>query len=99
MYILGNHLLMYAIMYQLHITLGLPAYINDECVSYLSKFFTKESIKLPSIHRTFCNYDQIQWIFYYKHIRPLLVDKSYRTGKQLYLWPRTGEDGEFSAYR
>ena len=86
-------------MYQLNVTLGIQAYINDECWAYLTAFFTEDSIKIPSIQRTFCNYDKIEWIFYYKHIRPLLIDKSYRTGRQLYLWPKTGDDGDFSAYR
>lgn len=96
---LGNNLLLYAVMYQLQISLGVTAYVNDECLIYLRKFFTNESIMLKSVQATYCNYDQIQWIFYYKHIRPLLTDKSYRTGKVLYLWPSTGKDTDFDAYR
>eukprot|EP00095_Tigriopus_kingsejongensis_P007591 maker-scaffold417_size177606-snap-gene-0.45 protein:Tk07591 transcript:maker-scaffold417_size177606-snap-gene-0.45-mRNA-1 annotation:"galactoside 2-alpha-l-fucosyltransferase 2" len=96
---LGNNLLLYAAMYQLQVSVGLEAYVNDECLMYLRKFFTKESIKLKSIQETYCNYDEIQWVFYYKHIRPLLTDKSYRTGRVLYLWPVTGHDEAFDAYR
>ena len=96
---LGNHLLNYAFLYQLNISLGLETYTNDEAVQYMQKIFTNDSIRLPSIHQKFCNYDEIPFVFYYKHIRPLLTDKSYRTGQFYYLFPRTGEDGDFSTYR
>ena len=97
---LGNNLLMYAVMIQLQITLNVDAYINDEAITYLRRFFTKESILLKSFQETFCNYNDIPWTLYLKHIRPLMTDKSYRTGQTLYLWPMTGpEDDEFRGYR
>ncbi len=66
---LGNHLSLYALMLQLSISLDVDTYVNDQTYEYLRGFFTEESIRLKSLYHEFCNYDKIQWTFYYKHIR------------------------------
>ena len=56
---LGNNLLVYAMLLQVGITLGLDAYINDECLQHLQRFFKPESIKLKSLQQTYCNYNKV----------------------------------------
>jgi hypothetical protein len=75
---LGNNLLAYAFLYQLKISLGIDAYISDNCRSVLERFFDRDSIKLPSLEGTFCNHKEIIWEPYSEHIRMLIKDKSYR---------------------
>jgi len=97
---LGNNLMLYQLMLQLSISLDVDAYINDECYNFLSKIFDTKSIKLRSIQKAYCNYDQIKFQFYSEHIQPLLRDKQYRKGKVLYLWPKLAhEGGDFNGYK
>ncbi len=73
--------------------------MNDACYNYLSKYFEKDSILVPSLQRTFCDHDRIKFAPYSQHIRPLLVDRSYRHGHVLHVFPKTKDDGAFNMYK
>ena len=96
---LGNVLLLYAFMLQLSISLKVDVYMTKDNLEFLSKFFTRESLLLPALEDTFCNHESIPWTRYTKGFRPLLVDKSYRTGQFMNLFPhdqkRTDIGGQF----
>jgi len=97
---LGNHLMLYTLLLQLKITLDVDVYVNDDCLGHLTAIFNPDSIKLKSIQREFCNYDQIDFEFYSKHIQALLRDKQYRKGRVVYLWPKLQhEGGDFNGYK
>ena len=96
---LGNHLLVYAFMAQLKISLNVDAYVNDECRAYLEKFFDPESLFVESLQKTFCDYAKIDFEFYSKDVTELLVDKAYRKGRAIYLFPNlTNGKGRFDGY-
>lgn len=98
---LGNQLTLYSLMLQLAISLDVDTYVTDNCITNLSKFFTQESLALKSFEATFCERPQdIDWENYNQFIRPLLIDKSYRFGRALHLFPSLpGLTREFNSYR
>ena len=55
--------------------------------AFLEKFFIPESILVESIYVKYCNYDQLPYEMYYQDINDLLVNKSYRKGRVVYLFP------------
>lgn len=78
---------------------GMDTYVNDECFNRLATFFEPESIAVKSFQQKYCNYNKLTWIFYYKHIRDLLLQKDkYWKGKLIYLWPNTGKETKYSGY-
>lgn len=96
----GNQLTVYALMLQLQVSLDVDTYVPEECLFYLRKFFTKESIRLRSLEETFCDPESIEWDAYSEHVRPLLLDKSFRNGHMLHLWPRKPNgERKFSSWR
>ena len=100
---LGNHLLTYCLLYQLKTTLRINAYIADGTHDILGRIFTKDSIRLPKLSDRCGDVGEVRktWELYNRHLRQLLVDKSYRTGRALYLFPgrMVGDEGEFSGYQ
>ncbi|TRY79224.1 hypothetical protein TCAL_07359 [Tigriopus californicus] len=84
---LGNQLLGYALLAHFQDELGMEAYINAECRQYLLGIFTEDSITVPVIDSVYCDPKKIPFTPYHSHIREILTDKSYRTGKVLQFFP------------
>lgn len=96
---LGNCMLLYALMLQLKISLDVDTFISDDCIDLMKRYFTEDSVLVRSLSEV-CDADKIVWERYGKHIRNLLVDRSYRRGRTIYLLPRLADnDNKFSGYQ
>eukprot|EP00095_Tigriopus_kingsejongensis_P007597 maker-scaffold417_size177606-snap-gene-0.46 protein:Tk07597 transcript:maker-scaffold417_size177606-snap-gene-0.46-mRNA-1 annotation:"galactoside 2-alpha-l-fucosyltransferase 2" len=87
-------------MRQLGISLEVDTYVPDQCLRELRKYFTHDSVDVPSIEQTFCDHQSIPWEGYNQFIRPLLVERHYRLGRAIELFPIVaGAPREFNSYR
>lgn len=83
---LGNHLVAYSFLLYFKLVLGLDVYMPIDTKHYLLKVFTPRSVEIPVLEETFCNYEEIKFKDYQGHMRPILTDKTWWTGKLIWLW-------------
>ena len=62
--------------------------MSQECQNYMSEIFTPESIEVPSLNKTFCDTENIDFDLYDGPIKNLVVDKQFRRGKILKLFSK-----------
>ena len=61
----------------------------------LATFFTPDSIKLPILHDTYCNPQEIPWEMWRGKFADLLTNKNLRKGRFLWLYkPKRPDDFE-----
>ena len=63
----GNQLLGYLNLYQLQTQIGVKSYITRRTKDCLLNFFTPESITLPVLNETFCNWRSIEFMPFNGH--------------------------------
>lgn len=87
---LGNQLVGYSVLSQLHLQLGVASYIDRETRDYLEATFTRDSVVLPVLQDSFCNWSEISFDGYEGHIKPMLKDPDYSRGKIIWPWQEAG---------
>ena len=60
--------------------------------------FTEDSITVPTLESTYCNWKSMHFEPFHGHIREVLGDAALRKGRLLGMWPPKG-NGERGGYR
>ena len=84
----------YAALLQLHLQLGVDSYIDAECRDFISDHFTPDSVEVPVLSEVYCNPQDIPFEGYNGHIKNLLNEEDYRTGKLIHFFPPLTKPGD-----
>ena len=87
---LGNMMLGYSIILELQNRLQIQPLVNRECLSFLKTTFEEDTLTIPAIEDTYCNYENMVFEKFEGTFRELMSNSSYHSNKMLWLYPSTG---------
>ena len=84
---LGNMMLGYSIILELQNRLQIQPLVNQECLSFLKTTFEEDTLTIPAIEDTYCNYENMVFEKFEGTFRELISNSSYHSNRMLWLYP------------
>ena len=84
---LGNMMLGYSIILELQNRLQIKPLVNRECLSFLKTTFEEDTLTIPAIEDTYCNYKNLVFETFDGTFRELISNSSYHSNRMLWLYP------------
>ena len=87
---LGNMMLGYSIILELQNRLKIQPLVHRKYLSFLKTTFEEETITVPALEDTYCNYKKIVFEPFEGTLRELITNSYYHHNRLLWLYPPTG---------
>ena len=87
---LGNMLLGYSIILELQNRLKIQPLVHRKCLSFLRTTFEEDTLTIPALEDTYCNYKTMVFEPFAGTFRELITNSSYHTNRLMWLYPPSG---------